>query len=281
MILQRTTKAEEARMSYVRLMVVQELDAALDDRLRIACGIAHRLDTQLIGITAVNLLDGFGYDPIIASESMTDHRERLEARVRVAEEAFGVEARSWQLTGIWRMSLAHGPTEFVLGEARSADLIITGAGRSSRIDPADLIMTLGRPVLVVPSEAEGLRFKTAIVAWKETRESRRAVADSLPLLRAYQTVHVIEIAAKEELEKARRNVADVADWLKLHGVSATSAALEPVGATSVQLAERAFIEGADLIVAGAYGHTRLREWVLGGVTRDLLTRIPCCSLLSR
>jgi nucleotide-binding universal stress UspA family protein len=149
------------------------------------------------------------------------------------------------------------------------------------MNPADLIMSVGRPVLVVPPEAEELRFKTAIVAWKETRESRRAVADALPLLSEYATVHIIEITAKEELEKAKRHVDDVADWLKRHRISATSSVLEESGDTSVQLAERAFIEGADLIVAGAYGHSRVREWVLGGVTRDLLTRIPCCSLLSR
>lgn len=100
-------------MSYVRVMVVQDLDAALDERLRIACALAHKLDSELIGITAVNLLDSFGYDPIIASESMTDHRERLEARVRVAEEAFATHVKSWQLTGSWRKSLAHSPTEFV------------------------------------------------------------------------------------------------------------------------------------------------------------------------
>jgi nucleotide-binding universal stress UspA family protein len=235
----------------------------------------------LIGITAQNVLDGFGYDPIIASDSMTEHRERIEARVRAAEETFASSVRSWQLTGACKTSLAHSPMEFVIAEARSADLIVTGVGRKSRIDPADLVMTAGRPVLVVPPEVEELRFKTAIVAWKETRESRRAVADSLPLLSVYETVHVIEVAAKEELEKAERNVADVADWLKRHGVSAISSALEPTGDTSIQLAERVFIEGADLIVAGAYGHSRVREWVLGGVTRDLLTRIPCCSLLSR
>jgi len=268
-------------MSYVRVMVVQDLDAALDERLRIACALAHKLDSELIGITAVNLLDSFGYDPIIASESMTDHRERLEARVRVAEEAFATHVKSWQLTGSWRKSLAHSPTEFVIAESRSADLIVTGVGQKSRVDPADLIMAAGRPVLVVPSEAEELRFKTAIVAWKETRECRRAVADALALLSVYENVHIIELTASDELEQAKSHLGDVTRWLKRHGISATSSALEAVGDTSVQLAERVFIEGADLIVAGAYGHSRMREWVLGGVTRDLLTRIPCCSLLSR
>jgi nucleotide-binding universal stress UspA family protein len=262
-------------------MVVQELDPVLDDRLRIACGIAHKIGSELIGITAVNLLDGFSYDKVIAPGLIVEHREKLEAQARAAEETFKTNLKGWGIEGDWRISFAHSPLEFVTSEARSADLIIAGTNRRSRISPADLIMGVGRPVLVVPPEAEELRFKTAIVAWKETRESRRAVADAVPLLSMYENVHIIEVAAKDDLEQGKKHVAEVARWLKCHGISASSSALEPAGDTSVQLAERAFIEGADLIVAGAYGHSRMREWVLGGVTRDLLTRIPCCSLLSR
>jgi nucleotide-binding universal stress UspA family protein len=262
-------------------MVVQELDPALDERLKIACGLASKLASELIGITAVDLLDSFSYDKVIAPGMFVEHREKVEARARAAEEAFKSNVSGWQLVGDWRMSLAHRPEEFVAAEARSVDLVITGIARASGMNPADLIMTVGRPVLVVPPEAEELRFKSAIVAWKETCESRRAVADALPLLSEYETIHIIEVAAKDELEKAKIHVDDVADWLKCHGISPVSSVLEASGDTSIQLAERAFIEGADLIVAGAYGHSRVREWVLGGVTRDLLTRIPCCSLLSR
>jgi nucleotide-binding universal stress UspA family protein len=262
-------------------MVVQELDPLQDDRLKIACGLAYKLGSELVGITAVDLLDSFSYDKVIASGMFVEHREKVEARARAAEEAFKTNLKGWQLEGEWRKSFAQNPLEFVVSEARSADLIITGISRDSSVNPADLVMEVGRPVLVVPPEGEELRFKTAIVAWKETRESRRAVVDALPLLSAYETVHIIEITAKDELEKAKEHVDDVADWLKSHGVSPVSSVLEASGDTSIQLAERAFIEGADLIVAGAYGHSRVREWVLGGVTRDLLTRIPCCSLLSR
>jgi nucleotide-binding universal stress UspA family protein len=268
-------------MSYVRLMVVQELDPLQDDRLKIACGLAHKLGSDLVGITAVDLLDSFSYDKVISPGMFVEHREKIEARARAAEEAFKSNVRGWQLGGEWRKSFAQNPLEFVVSEARSADLIITGISRDSSVNPADLVMEVGRPVLVVPPEGEELRFKTAIIAWKETRESRRAVVDALPLLSAYETVHIIEITAKDKLEKAKEHVDDVADWLKRHGISPISSVLEASGDTSIQLAERAFIEGADLIVAGAYGHSRVREWVLGGVTRDLLTRIPCCSLLSR
>jgi hypothetical protein len=81
-----------------------------------------------------------------------------------------------------RISFAHSPKEFVASEGRPADLIITGTGRRSRVDPADLIMGVGRPGLSSP-EAEELRFKSAIVAWKETRESR-------PLRRTHARVDI-------------------------------------------------------------------------------------------
>ena len=143
-------------MSYVRLMVVQELDPLQDDRLKIACGLAHKFGSELVGITAVDLLDSFSYDKVIAPGMFVEHREKVEARARVAEEAFKSNLRGWQLEGGWRISLAHRPEEFVVAEARSVDLVITGLARASAMNPADLIMSVGRPVLVVPPEAEKL-----------------------------------------------------------------------------------------------------------------------------
>jgi nucleotide-binding universal stress UspA family protein len=270
-------------MSYVRLMVYLELELAADERLKIACGIAHRLKCDLIGIMAVHPLERLYRDQGMDDESP----QQLQRLVAANEEAFRAALQAWQLTGAWRADVAE-PEEFVSAELRAADLIVTGAKREkpvahsgTRLDPAALIMRAGRPVLIIPPEAEELRFKNVMVAWKDTRECRRAVADALPILRVAENVHIVEIAETGELDASKHRVGDVCSWLTTHRVPATASVLGPVGDTSVQLAEKAFIEGADLIVAGAYGHSRFREWVLGGVTRDLLTRIPCCSLMSR
>ena len=150
-------------MSYVRLMVVQELDPLQDDRLKIACGLAHKLGSDLVGITAVDLLDSFSYDKVIAPGMFVEHREKVEVRARVAEEAFKTNLKGWQLGGEWRKSFAQNPLEFVVSEARSADLIITGISRDSSVNPADLVMEVGRPVLVVPPEGRNCALKPRLL----------------------------------------------------------------------------------------------------------------------
>jgi nucleotide-binding universal stress UspA family protein len=110
-----------------------------------------------------------------------------------------------------------------------------------------------------------------VVAWKDTRESRRALADSLPFLKAAEQVTVVEVCGKDELADARIRTADVVKYLQRHGVKATAKAVSaPPDRVSAELNIAAQAIGADLIVAGAYGHTRLGEWMFGGVTYDLL-----------
>ena len=91
---------------------------------------------------------------------------------------------------------------------------------------------------------------------------------------------VAEIAAEEDLPEARTDVADVVGWLKTHGVKAEPLAVAAKGDDAAQLSVIAQDQKADLVVAGAYGHSRLREWILGGVTRELLLHTGRCSLLS-
>ena len=171
-------------------------------------------------------------------------------------------------------------------EARCGDLLITGVSSgvlldgSGRVDTGDLVMQVGRPVLIVPAAAQTLKLERAVVGWKDTRETRRAITDALPLLKKAAHVIVIEIAPEEELDGVRQHLEDVVAWLMRHGVTAGTIATPPTGSDAIQLADLAQKLGADLIVAGAYGHSRLREWVLGGVTRDLLLGSNLCTLIS-
>ena len=127
---------------------------------------------------------------------------------------------------------------------------------------------------------DGLRLEQVVVAWKDTREARRAAFDALPLLKKAAHVTVVEIAAEAELAMARVRVEDVVGWLKRHGVVAEALTLPSLYEDAGRLNAIAEQRGADVIVAGAYGHSRLREFVLGGVTRDLLLRADRCSLVS-
>jgi nucleotide-binding universal stress UspA family protein len=196
----------------------------------------------------------------------------LQARVRTLE---------------WRSEVVFTPlSEYIAREARSADLVITGVGSGGILDASrlmnigDLVMQVGRPVLVVPAAANKLKLEQVVVGWKDTRETQRAAFDALPLLKTATRVTVVEISADEELAAARTHVEDVVGWLKWHGVVAECHASPSIGDDANLLNAIAREQGADVIVAGAYGHSRMREWVLGGVTRDLLLRAEHFALLS-
>jgi nucleotide-binding universal stress UspA family protein len=142
-------------------------------------------------------------------------------------------------------------------------------------------MRAGRPVFYVPPEAERLKLDNILIAWKDTREARRAIWDALPLLQKAAEVNVVEIIEDEATSAAvKTRVDDVVAWLGGHNITAHGSAPAAVEDASAQIETIAGTIGADLIVAGAYGHTRFSEWVFGGVTRDLLTKSTHCSVLS-
>jgi nucleotide-binding universal stress UspA family protein len=141
-------------------------------------------------------------------------------------------------------------------------------------------MQVGRPVLIVPAPIDKLKLERVVIGWKDTRETRRAVFDALPLLKKVAHVTVVEITAEQDLVAARIRLEDVVDWLKRHGIGAKSLVSLSSGDDTTQLNAVAREQGADVIVAGAYGHSRLREWMFGGVTHDLLLRAARCALLS-
>lgn len=154
------------------------------------------------------------------------------------------------------------------------------AGPNRRLDVGDLVMQAGRPVLAVPSSVRRLDFRCALVAWKNTREARRALMDALPILRQMERVVLIEVAPAAEADATRAGLEKIVSWLSLHGIVAMTrfdAATRDEGERLLTIAEE---ERASLVVAGAYGHSRLREWLLGGVTRKFLHEGRCCLLLS-
>jgi nucleotide-binding universal stress UspA family protein len=139
----------------------------------------------------------------------------------------------------------------------------------------DLLMRSGRPVLAVPAGIGALGERDIVIAWKSTREARRAVSDAMPLITRARNVHIVHVG--EGNEPANDAVEDVRALLARHDVFANAKNLEHDGSAGEMLLAAARRTGADLIVAGGYGHTRLREWILGGVTQSILERshIPC------
>ena len=139
------------------------------------------------------------------------------------------------------------------------------------VDPGALVLKSGRPLLAIADPAKWHMPERALVAWKDTREARRAVADALPFLAAANTVRIVEFVEDESnIATARKRAQDVAAWLAGHGIKASVAARRPLGQACDEIEAAAEDIDADLIVAGAYGRTRLGEWMFGGVTRHLL-----------
>jgi nucleotide-binding universal stress UspA family protein len=275
-------------MTYSTLMVQLELEHPNDARLQIAGDLAEQFGAKLIGIAACERSTPLYYaDGAFAQGLLEQDRVALAQRLADTEERFRAAAKGRAQLVEWRGTLAN-PTSYVAQQARAADMIITGTNRDGwtldparRLDPSALVMQVGRPVFFVPPEVERLNLTTALVAWKDTREARRAVWDALPLLQKAKEVTVAEVVEDEEGRGAARNrVDDVAGWLARHGVIADAIVPETIGNAGEQLDLIASDIGADLVVAGAYGHARLGEWLFGGVTRDLVSRSTRCSVLA-
>jgi nucleotide-binding universal stress UspA family protein len=138
--------------------------------------------------------------------------------------------------------------------------------------PAELVLQSGRPVLFVPNigEYSGIGSRV-LVAWNGRRESARAAFDALPLLKRAEKVSVLWINPGDDSAARQVPAGDLCMALARHGVTCEAAAIDqqdqPDGET---LLARARYTHANLIVMGCYGHSRLREFVLGGVTRHVL-----------
>jgi nucleotide-binding universal stress UspA family protein len=274
-------------MTYATLMVHLELGRGNAALLNLAGDLAQRFEAGVIGIAIgqpAPLSFGDGY---VDGAVIEEGRREREREIKVAEGEFRAVLGTRLSHLEWRSRVLFAPlADYLAREARSADLLITRMGPSDLFDASraantgELLMQAGRPLLIVPAAVTAAPARCAMVAWQDTREARRAIADALPLLRQSAAVVVVEIAAGQDLAAARGRLRDVTAWLKRHGVGAESLAVESDGDDGALLAATASARDADLLVAGAYGHSRLREWAIGGITRDLLAHTARCVLLS-
>jgi nucleotide-binding universal stress UspA family protein len=275
-------------MTCATLMVHLQLGRPNTGLLKITGDLAARFHASVIGIAACQPMQIIYNDGYIPGEIIEQDREELEAEIKAAEEEFRTVLGPRVSKLEWRSTVTfEALSDYLAQEARSADLFITGVDRdvsvfdrSRHVEMGDLVMQIGRPVLVVPATTDTVLLNRVIVGWKDTGETRRTISDTLPLLQAATHVTIVEVATEDDLPAARQHLPDVVAWLGRHGVVAESVALTATGNDAGSPDAAADDLHPDLIVAGAYGHSRLREWVLGGVTRDLLLRANRCSLVS-
>lgn len=171
----------------------------------------------------------------------------------------------------------HEVEGFPLPEAayhgRMNDLIIVA--RDARLMPervAEIMMRTGRPVLVAPAKPSSSVGETIAVAWKDSPESARALTAAMPFLLKAKKVLLLAVQEEPESDRdARQSLDELRARLSLHGIKAEVLILTDVPvSTSETILTAAYNHGCDLLVMGAYGHSRLREYVFGGVTQDML-----------
>jgi nucleotide-binding universal stress UspA family protein len=272
-----------ASMSFAAVMVHFDGKPESYRRLRLAADLANRFEARLIGIAGRSYLPPFLANGNDAQRGKDEQQEMAEVLTEIGEK---FRAASKHVADAeWRGALDDA-THLVTNEARAADLIIIGREQGSdnsyyALHPSIAIVRMGRPVLLVPDRIDSVNARRVVIAWKDTREARRAVRDSIPFLRRAERVMVVEVCEYGTEAQSQQHINDLATYLSRHEVVvAEKAYLHTKLAVTDELLRFAKAEKADLIVAGAYGHSRLGEWIFGGVTHGLLANSPICGLFS-
>lgn len=274
-------------MSYRSMTVCLDNSAGSSRLLEFALTLAAQNDAHLTGLHLT-------YDPIILSDPyavwtpmLLEWEESAQKKQDHARLAFDTAATKAGVNADFSGYRSSDLKE-VIAHARASDLTIIAqrnvADNESNLDNnfrENVVLKLGRPVLFVPyTGALPKKFDTIIVAWNGGREAARAMADALPFLQAAQQVKVLSISEKTDEENDLPDI-DIAAYLAKHGVKVEIERNENVHIDPADwLLSRTADYDADLLVMGAYGHHRLTELVLGGVTKSILRQMTLPVLMS-
>ncbi len=271
-------------MAYNSILLHLDVNEDSDAKLKYATEITRELDAYLIGFCACCYrltLPSEGWVPLDEKSTLTKKAAR-HALARKKEEF--LDCAGDNINSAWRQS-EHRPTEAALAAARSADLIIstTPNGASTgdayqSVDRGDLVRGAGRPVLLLSENAVFRLPKKIVIGWKDTTESRRAVSDAVPLLDLSKEV-IVAAAIEENDHDPDQSLADVVAYLMRHGVTARHHLIKGDDAV-ISFQQFATAENADMVVTGAFSHSRMREWIFGGMTRSLLDNNSLNRLMS-
>jgi nucleotide-binding universal stress UspA family protein len=280
-------------MSYKDLLVVLDSDPASRGRMDLAGALAERFAAHLVGLYPLPIPEAprhFGYyDPALLDPFFRELREKVQEVCDKEREAFEHAASLRGLSAEWRVAEVGAESDPAL-HARYVDLTILGQLDPDRGDaelirprPEQVTLASGRPILVVPYAGHFATVgRRVLIGWNATREATRAVNDAMPLLIEADVVTVLTIDAREGPDgHGELPGADISLHLARHGVKATVERTVSAGISAGDvLLSRAADLGADLLVIGAYGHSRVRELLLGGATRSILQSMTLPVLMS-
>lgn len=277
-------------MSFKTIVVHLDSGARCAVRIDLAIGIAKRHGSRLVGIAPTGMPDvmvamnGAVPDTVEFIATSAALRENAERSAREFEKrcaAAGVAAFETHVE-------IQESADAVVRWGRCSDLIVVGQTDTTisvagvALDfPQQVLLRAGAPLLVVPYAGTFTSIgSNALIGWKDTREAARALRDALPLLGDAKRVTLLAICEQPELGEADPTLAAAAAWIASHGLPVGTQRDVDLASVGDQLLSRAADLSADMIVIGGYGHSRVREWVLGGATRHLLQQMTVPTLLS-
>lgn len=277
---------------YKTIVVHIDGDTRQESRLRAAALLAVRHGAHLVGsgATGLSLMDYSLLTGGMTAPVIGDDFQGLRDAAAAHLEAFRQAAAHLGVTNPEARLIEDDPRYALLLQSRYADLVVLS--QDGGAEPGQLVRTRGlpehvalrgaRPVLVVPGAYQGDPIPgTTVAAWDGGNQALRAITAALPLLAQAGSVKlaVVNPDALSELHGEQPG-ADMALWLARHGVQ-VEVVVEHTRATAGDaLCAMARSYGAGLMVAGAFGHSRYREWILGGTTRELLERAPVPLLIA-
>jgi len=266
------------------LVHVDHVDGT-EARIAAAADLAARHDAHLIGFGVKPPINLPVYAEVpLPSDLIASLEARVEKDVATAARRFGAATAARAERSEWIVTDGD-PTDALALAARYADLTVIGQPNPDNAPaeylnlPDNLVVEAGRPLLVIPfagvSKPVG---NTVVVAWNASRESARAIAGALPILQTARAVHVLSVDPETfgEAQGAR-----ISAYLSRHGVRAEIVRTAE-GDTDVGdiLLNATADRGADLLVMGAYGHSRFREVILGGVSRHVIQNMTVPVLIT-
>ena len=266
------------------------LDSVADNSpvIRVAGELADLFGSHVIGVCAAPVLERLCDEGTAVRTASIKDRAAIEKDLERCANEFQAGLNRRACSREWRSTVTfESAADYLAVQARSADLIISrGAMRDARMEDdcqayvGRLAIKAGRPLLLVPESAPELTLARAIVAWKDTREARRAVSNSLPFLQLADKVTLLSITGDDERVEAERQLKEVCDWLRGHDVSSEESVVSTNSSKRGYLHAELLSRRCDFLVAGAYGRSRLDEWVFGGVTRNILLEAERLTLVS-
>jgi nucleotide-binding universal stress UspA family protein len=251
----------------------------------VASELAARTGARLIGAHNSAKLKLYGGIP---ADFLTQYEAQQREQADIVERSLTEAASARGVSYLWRHKLLLDTESFedIVAAARTADLIVAaGRGEDDPLGrwydlPVRLILETGRPVLLLPTHTSSANIgKQITIGWNRSRESARAAFDAIPLLRAAETVRVLSINPVESGVEGPTD--DLVSALRQHGVQAEGAiAMTAAHSEAEELLKEMTRSQRDLLVMGCYGHSRLRQMILGGTTKYVLDHMTTPVLMS-